>query len=76
MYSFFAGRFFPVSMFKGKYFNEKMNFLDGLKNFFSIFGESTDFGHFWLPRSTFKVDFFNLQAKFQKILRQFSRGGC
>ena len=28
--------------------------------------KSTNFGHFWLPRSTFKVDFLNVQPKFWK----------
>ena len=37
--------------------------------------KSTDFGHFCLPGSTFKVDFLNIQAKFRKILSQFPGGG-
>ena len=53
-----------------------MSSLAGLKKRYSIFRKSTDFGHFWLPGSTFKVDFLNVQAKFQKILGQFPGGGC
>ena len=72
-YEIFVGRrwFFPVSTLKGEYFNEKMSFIVGLKKSYSTFGRSTDFGHFWLPGSNFKVDFLNVQAKFQKILGQF-----
>ena len=53
-----------------------MGFLAGLKKNYSIFHKSTDFGHFWLPGSTFKVNFLNVQAKFQKILGQFPGEGC
>ena len=53
-----------------------MSSLAGLKKNFSVFRKSTDFGHFWLPRSTFKVDFLNAQAKFRIILSQFPGGGC
>ena len=45
-----------------------MSSLDGLKESHLISCDSTDFGQFWLPRSTFKVDFLNVQAKFQKTL--------
>ena len=77
-YNLFPGRgwYFIVSTFKEKYFNEKMSSLAGLKKSYSIFRKSTDFGHFWLPGSTFKVDFLNVQAKFQKILGQFPGEGC
>ena len=65
MYKFFPGRgwLFPVSRFKDFFFNEKMSSPAGLKKKFSLSRKSTGFGHFWLPRSTFKVDFFNVQAK-------------
>ena len=53
-----------------------MSSLAGLKENYSISCKRTDFGHFWLPRSTFEVDFLNVQAKFQKILGQFHEGGC
>ena len=46
-----------------------MSSLAGLKKSYLIFRKSFDFGHFWLPGSTFKVDFLNVQAKFRKILR-------
>ena len=45
--------------------------LAGLKKKYSIFRKSTDFGHFWLPRSAFKVHFLNVQAKFRKNIGQF-----
>ena len=45
------------------------------KNLCTLTRKSTDFGHFWLPRSTLKVDFLNVQAKLQKILVQFPGGG-
>ena len=51
---------FPVSTFEEEFFNEKMSCLVGLKKSYSISRRSTDFGHFWLPRSTFKVDFLNV----------------
>ena len=53
-----------------------MSFLAGLKKSYSIFRKSTDFGHFWLPGSTFKVEFLNVQAKFWEILGQFPGEGC
>ena len=34
---------------------------------FSNSSKNTVFGHFWLPRSTFKVNFLNSQVKFRKI---------
>ena len=37
------------------------------KKSYSISRKSTDFGHFWLPRSTFKADFLNVQAKIEKL---------
>ena len=76
---FFPGQgwTFPVSTFKEECFNEKMSFLAGLKKKSNpIFRKSTDFGRFWLPRSTFKVDFLNVQAKFWKIFSQLTGGGC
>ena len=48
-----------------KYFSEKISSLAGLKKNFSIFRKSTEFGHLWLPGSTFKVNFLNVKAKFQ-----------
>ena len=68
--------FFPVSAVKGKYFNEKMSSLAGLKKSYLISRKKTDFGHFWLPGSTVKVDFLNVQANFQKILGMFVRKEC
>ena len=77
-YKFFPGQgwHFPVSTFQEEYFSAKMSSLAGLKKSYSIFRKSTDFGHFWLPGSTFKVDFLNVQAKFRKTLGQFPGGGC
>ena len=47
-YNFFPGWgwLIPVSTFKEEYFNEKMSSLAGLKESYSIFRKSTDFGHF------------------------------
>ena len=75
-YKIFRGRgwFFPVSTFKDEYFNEKMSSLAGFKKSYSIFRKSTDFGHFWPPGSTFKVDLLNLQAKFRNVLSHFPGG--
>ena len=75
-YNFFPGRgwYFPVSTSKAEYFDEKMNSLAGLKKNYSISRKITDVGHFWLPRSTFKVDFLNKGEEFQKILGTFVRG--
>ena len=67
---------FPVSKLKKKYSDKKMSSLAGLKKRYLISRKSTDSGHFWLPRSTFKVDFLNVPAKIQKILGKFVRGGC
>ena len=77
-YKFFPGWecLFPVSTFQEKYFNEKMSSVVGLRKRYLIFRGSTDFGHIWLTRSTFKVDFHNVQAKFQKILAHFPGEGC
>ena len=69
-----AGWLFPVSTFKEKLFNEKMRSLAGRKKSYSLFRKSTDFGPFWLPGSTFKADFLNVEAKFRKIIGQL-RGG-
>ena len=65
---FFSGRgwLFPVSTFKEEYFNEKMSSLDGPKKSCSFFRNSTDFGHFWLTGSTFKVDFLNIRENSKK----------
>ena len=73
--SFFSTyKFFPVSTINGECFNETMSSLVSKKSY-AIFRESTDFGHFWLPRSTFKVDFLNVRTKFRKILGHFPGGG-
>ena len=66
----------PVSTFQNEYFIENMSSLAALKKSYSFFCKSTDFGQFWLPRSTFKVDFLNVQPKYQNILSQFPGGGC
>ena len=55
-----AGMVAPVIKFKKRFFNDTMSSLAGLKKSYLIFRKSTDFGHFWLPRSTFKVDFLNV----------------
>ena len=60
---------FPVSMFKKEKFIEEMSSLAGLtKKFFSFYQKykSTDFGYFWLPKSTFNVDILNPQEKLAK----------
>ena len=67
---------FPYSALKEKYFDEQMSSLASLKNSYPISRKSTEFGHFWLPGSTFKVDFLNVREKFQKIHRTFVRGSC
>ena len=68
MYKFFPGRgwLFPVSTIRELFFNGKMSSLAGFKKKYLIFCKSTEFGHFWLPESTFKVHFLNVQAKFPK----------
>ena len=43
---------------------------------FPISSKSNDFGNLWVPRSTFKVDFLNVQAKFQKHFGQFPGESC
>ena len=53
-----------------------MGSLAGLRKSCSFFSKSTDLGHFWLPGSAFKVEFLNVEAKFQKILGQFPGEGC
>ena len=53
-----------------------MSSLPRRRGIYSISRKSTDFGHFWLPKSTFKVDFLNVQARTQKILVQFPGKGC
>ena len=77
-YNIFPGRgwFFTVSNFKERCFKEKISSLAGLKKCYSVFRKSTDFGHFRLPMSKFKVDFLKLEAKVQKILKQFPGAGC
>ena len=70
------GWLFPVSTFKEKYFTEKIGSLAGFKEVYSISRKSTDFGQFWLQRSTFKVNFLNVQAKFRKKFCQFPWEGC
>ena len=64
----------PVSTNKSKYFKGKMSSLVGLKNSYWISSKSTEFGNFWLPSSTFKVDFLNVQAFFRINLGSFVRG--
>ena len=44
-----------------------MSSITGLKKSFLNFRKSTDIGNFWLPRSEFKVNLLNVQAKFHKI---------
>ena len=74
-YIFLAPKWlFTVSTIEGEFFNEKISSLAGLKKSYALFCKSTDFGHFWLPGSIFKVDFLNVQAKLQKIFGQFPRG--
>ena len=69
-YKIFPGRewLIPLIEFKVEFFNGKMSFIAGLKKSDSILRKSTDFSHFWLPRSIFKVDILNVQAKSRKIL--------
>ena len=54
----------------------KMSSLAGLKKSYSISRKSTDFGHSWQLKSTIKVNFLNLQTKFQKTCGQFAEAGC
>ena len=78
-YKLFPGRgwLFSVSKLKEECFNEKTSCLAGLKKSYSFFRKKkNDFGHFWLPGSTFRVDFLNVQAKLQEILGHFLEGGC
>ena len=65
------GCFFPVNTNKLEYDGGKMSSLAGLNKSFSISRKSTAFGLFWLPRSTFKVDFLNVEAKFRNSLVKF-----
>ena len=53
-----------------------MSCVAGLNKSCSVFRKSTDFCHFLLPRSVFKVNFLNLRPKFWKILDGFPEGGC
>ena len=62
-------------MFEEKYINEKMSSLACLKNSYSVSCKSTDFGEFWLRRSTFKVDFLIIEAEFGEILETLVREG-
>ena len=71
-----AGVVISCFLFNKEYFNEKMSSLVGLEKSYSFFCKSTDFGHFWLPGSTFKVDFLNVQANFQTIIGYFPGVGC
>ena len=73
---FLGGAVFPVSIIKNEYFLANMSSLVGLKKSYWFSREGTDFGHFWRPRSTFKVDLLNVQAKFGNILVQFPRRCC
>ena len=66
------GWFFSVSTFKEKYFDENASSPVGVKKSYLILSKSTDFGHFWLPRSTFKVGFRYQQAKFEKNSSSFA----
>ena len=76
-YNFVPGRgcFFLVSKFTKKYFNEKMISLAGLNKELFNSCKKTNFGNFWRPRSTFKVDFLKVLAKLRKILGHFPGGG-
>ena len=77
-YKFFLDQewLFRVRTFTKKYFNEKMSSLTGLKKSFLLSRKSNDFGHFWIPRSTFKIDFLNVGEKFRKILGSFVKESC
>ena len=67
---------FPVSAFQEKSFDKKMSSPAGLKKSYSIFRKSINFGHFSLSGFTFRVNFLNVNAKFQTIHGQFPGGGC
>ena len=41
------------------------------QKFIYFLAKTTDFGHFWLPRSTFKINFLNVQENFGKSLVRF-----
>ena len=77
-YNSFPGRKWLISVItiNDKYFNENLGSLAGLKKKLFNFPKCTDFRHFWLLRSTFKVDFLNVHAKLQKIFGQFPRESC
>ena len=51
-----------------------MSSLAGINKIYLFCSKSTEFGHFWLPRSNFKVDFLNVEAKVLKILGHFTGG--
>ena len=53
-----------------------MSSLPGLNKKFFSFSQKFGFGYFWLPRSTVKVNFLNLQSKLQKIHGQFLGKSC
>ena len=68
-YKFFQRRgwLFPNTTLKEEFFDEKMSSLAGLKKSYSISRKSTDFGHFRLTGSIFKIDFLNVGENFFEI---------
>ena len=63
---------FFVSVFKREHCNKNISSVNGLKIKFFNFWQRSTFCHFQLFRSTFIVNFVNVQAKRQKIFGNFS----
>ena len=53
-----------------------MSSLAGLKKIYLFSRKSGDSGDFRLSRSNFKVNFLNVEAKFQKVCGQLPGAGC
>ena len=70
---FRAGCLFTASSAKQVYFNS-VDSLAGLSQKIFIFSQKHLFWQFWLPRSNFKVDFFNVKRELQKSFVKFVRG--
>ena len=71
-----AGWLFPVSTMKEEYLIGKISSRADLKKSYLFFRENTNFGCFRLSRSTFKVNFLNVPANFQKVIDQVPGRGC
>ena len=66
------GWFFPLVQTKRSFLTERHALLLVSTKSFLVSSKYTDFGHFWPPRNTFKVDFLNVQSNFQKFIGTFT----